>query len=101
MMRAVAPLCRRPIGDIGGYNMSDELPEVPNKVFSRETAEALANSLRAYPHPVSEDEQLILDLMVHWLTDPIERLKLGPAVQFTQEEEDILQSFERSTRRLP
>ena len=81
--------------------MSEVSPELSNKVFDRETAQALVKSLKEYPHPLDEAAQLILEIMVHWLTDPIERLKLGPAVQFSQEEEAVLQSLEQSTRRLP
>jgi hypothetical protein len=81
--------------------MSEASPDPSNKVFDRETAEALARSLKEYPHALAENERLILEIMVYWLTDPIERLKLGPAVQFSQEEEAILQRLERGARRLP
>jgi hypothetical protein len=81
--------------------VSDESPEVSKEVFDRETAQALAKSLKEYPQPLNEAERLILDVMVHLLTDPIERLKLGPTGQFSQEEEAILQNLERTTRRLP
>jgi len=81
--------------------MSEVSPELSNRVFDRETAQALARSLKEYPHPLDEAAQLVLEILVYWLTDPIERLKLGPAVQFSQEEEAVLQSLEQSTRRLP
>jgi hypothetical protein len=81
--------------------MSDAPPEPSNKVFGRETAQALAKSLKEYPHALNEAEEIVREIMVHWLTDPIERLRLGPAVQFSQEEEAILQRLEGDTRRLP
>jgi len=81
--------------------MPDISPAPSRKVFDRETAEALARSLKEYPREVNEDEQLILDVMMHWLNDPIERLKLGPHVQFSEEEEAILERLEQDTRRAP
>jgi len=81
--------------------MADPHSESSSNVFGRETAEALANSLKEYPHALQEEEQDMLEIMVYWLTDPIERLKLGPAVQFSEEEEAVLQRLEQSTRRVP
>lgn len=67
--------------------------EISPGAVSREMAESLASKLKQFPGPHSEREQLILDLLIHILTDPIERLKLGPAEQFSEAEEAILLSL--------
>jgi hypothetical protein len=81
--------------------MEDAHSEPSSNIFDKETAQALANSLKEYPHALQEEEQDMLEIMVYWLTDPIERLKLGPAVQFSEAEEAVLQRLEQGTRRLP
>jgi hypothetical protein len=81
--------------------MSDASPEFSKEGFDRGIAHALAKSLRQYPQPLNEAEQLILDVIIHLLTDPIEQLKLSPKGQFSEDEEAALQKLEQSARRLP
>ena len=81
--------------------MSKPNSEVSPEVLNRDNAEALAQRLKEFPKPLRAEEQVILDLFVHMLTDPIERLKLGPAGRFSEEEEAILQSLERSAKGMP
>jgi hypothetical protein len=67
----------------------------------KDTADALAESLKNFPKPSKEVEQAILDALVHIVVDPIERLKLGPSGQFNEEEEVILRNLEGNPSRQP
>ena len=77
--------------------MPESAGEVSPEIVNRKNAEALAESLRQFPKPLKEAEQLILEYFAYVLTDPIERLKLGPSGQFSEEEETVLRDLERGT----
>jgi hypothetical protein len=81
--------------------MSDVDFNLSAGAVDKDTADALADRLRNFPKPSKELEQAILDALVHILTDPIERLKLGPSGQFSEEEEVILRGLEGESSNLP
>lgn len=62
--------------------------------FSNETFDGLAERLRELAGECDEPQRMVITVLLHWLTDPIERLKMQPsAVQFSAEEEAILQAM--------
>jgi hypothetical protein len=77
-----------------GEEMSDVDFNLSAGSIDKDTADALVGQLRNFPKPSKELEQGILDALVHILTDPIERLKLGPSGHFSEDEEVILRSLE-------
>ena len=77
--------------------MSEPIHEISPEILNRKNAEDLAESLKKFPNPLTESEQLIVDHLIYMLTDPIERLKLGFSGQFSEEEETILCNLEQNT----
>jgi hypothetical protein len=74
--------------------MSDS--ENSPEVFEKATFNALAKKLSEYDGPLGEMETKLLNVFIHMLTDPIERLKLHQMEgQFNDDEEAVVEGLEK------